>query len=1305
MASAKQPDAQCHHSGKYEISTDGGPVPDLPYPSRLGFLHTTECGTEIRYIDLNKKLCRSCCDSLVIDGKYLVWSVLAGTSAANVAATVAALPPGDGHFPPILQAGSELKNTSHNAVLSIPDIPGAKEAWQWLEKQAKPFYIDQLHMVVSRGMSPLARRRAAKDSAVALRYGQVFNFDALQSYSTTSTIQVTLDTPDTHHMGDPASSVKKKSTSKKDPAKKKSDETSKKEEKEKEKDKKDKWEKNEKKVKKEKTEKKETKEKKEEREKQAAQGAQAAEIITSSATHSTKTRVSELSSVRQESITSDSKVCNEPSKTLSTSSLDVLGPTLGPPSTPNFATASLPSTPNLGGTPSASKIVSDRDAASVDVNATQVVTTTVKTLSRSWGWSEPFEFTTSHRRVPALSDYERVAESRAPSHSTANSLDNFLREHLQLDAPRKLLGPGEAESISHKAAAGASSSMLKDSTVLQHSESKVSRTKSHDKVSSAKKASKDSDAKSKSKKSTHDSLHSDASGIAKAAKLQKTKTENTEKSTGSKKTDHLDLTHSSKLARNTTSEQSKQQVRKDASSTSSHRADKKAVSSDLSTHRTKSETRTKEVHESSIKVKKTSDQPGSLTGVFKAGMNCLENKLHEATEKKHKKDKHQEEKPSKPDSKPHGPPHHETDDHPEHGDTEATAQSGAHPLQPGQKPPGQPEQESQEHSEGNGPNPSTHTGVNPPQSNDPGLPDSDSPSNVPAQAAHPDQTGPPIQTTTSAQTEPPAPTATNDFTQPGQSAGTDGMAGPGFSAQSNLSQQASAQGGSDLDPSTQLPSQAGGGPVPYQPVNLFGNAAASSTAVAGEAPVQDGTGQQYAVPSDQGATTSPTPPTGLGIVGPDNQPMKLPDSSGANQLAIDSPAEARPLPTQSDARLKSEGPFGGDGSGGSTSARPTQGNMQSSDLTSSVPRPENSDTMGTSGISIPQAPAAQVLPGAVDATTGLKPSDSTANNQSQARKEPSHYSPFKSTGTGPGTDVGHYDNTMAQDPKGAGGKKPGGHIVHDKPGNGSATTQPKRKLEHTPRRPHAVNGGKSRPSGGVAAGVVAGVAMGAAAVAIAGQADVDERSDSDSDNDTTHAGGYNDDDETSSERNDDAEAASDGNDSSPDEPEDSSDDEANNDDGEGQDESESDGDEDQGFGTYDPGSDDDSGPEHDDASDVDESDNQDEGEDASMGINSSEGEDSDEASDDEEEEAENTESESETSDNGSDNSDNDSPAQDSSESEDNSDGENDESSSGGEDNDSGQEDDEEATEQDYSSNEGGSDNDDDEASDDFSDED
>ncbi|KAG8166214.1 hypothetical protein KVR01_004766 [Diaporthe batatas] len=1274
MSSSKVLNPQCHHSEQYEISTDGEPVPELPYPSRLGFLQTTESGTTIRFIDLNKNLCRNCCDSLIPDGKYLVWSVLAGASAANVVATLAALVPGDGHFPPILKAGSELKDTLKNVSLSIPDLPEAEEAWKWLETQDKPFYIDQLHMVVGRNMTPLARKRAAKDSAVALRYGEVFNPDLVRSLSTTSHfrvdqhVQLDQGTQDTSDFAPP---VKEKTVSKKSSTNKKSDGKKSKEEKpskknsvkksdEKQSDGKPSKNKSEDTVSDEKSSIK--KSKKNKNDKKDKEGAQPTEVISSP-----EKQVSESSTVLRKP-KDRLEASGEPCKTISTDTLNEVASISGTISTPNLTPEPKKLKSNPGGATNASTSAVDTKGASLDIDATPGMTTTVKTFSRSWAWSEPFEFATGTRKVPALSDYERVAESRAPPQHTANSLYNFFRQDLELDAPRKLLGPGD---FTHTASRDISSSLMKPPTASQLSESKASGSKGHGNESSAKKTNKDSDAKSKPKKSTVDSSHSGSSESAKPAKSQEMgQWKSPERSTTSKKMGQLGLGYASNSSQDRKSEQSKAKIHNDTSSTSSHQANSKSVA------------RTQEIHEKSIKVKSSSDGPGIFSDLSKAGANYFAHKLNEATEKTHKKDKDEKDKLSKPDHKPQG----------------------------------QSEPEFHEPSQGNGPRPSEETGANQTQPSPAEQPGTNQPSDAPTQDDLPDeagpttqadpisqagvstQTGPPIGTGPSVETQPPVTIGHSDSTQSGQIAGTGGPVETVLAAEGNMSLQASAQGSSDLCPPSQLPSQAGGAFTSNQPTSVSATPVNNTMMVAAESPAPARTGERIVMPSYQAAAGFPTPPNGLGTGSPMSQSVKYPHNRGDGHHAIDNLIEGEPLLNQPATHASLERPFSGDGIGVSgnsiTSTKPIQEPIKTGNTPSDMSSPEVTGAPASSGLGMPQSSMDQAHPGRTTFAPGLKPLHPSASNLPNEENELSGRQPEKNLEMSPGAGSGaeDHDHTAGQEPKRS-HTKLGGQTGHEKPGRKPKIHPSKIKPEHHPKRPNAGSSHK-RPSGvGVAAGVLAGVALGATVAAVAANtgSDDDSSSDSDSDKESTHSEWSGDDDGSVSEANDENDSLE-GESMAEEDQSDDSGDETPGDDEEDTSAGESDGGEDQDLAASDSDSEGNSSPEQADDSGSEGLNSDDDDEDVSVGNNSSEGE--------------NSESESEASGNESEASSNEDTDQDSSGLEDNSDEDPEESSSDAGDDESGEEDGGD-TEQEASSNEENSDLDDDEVSDsqEFSDDD
>ncbi|RYP44907.1 hypothetical protein DL768_008683 [Monosporascus sp. mg162] len=183
----------CPHFPKYHV----GSSPDLgQYPSRLAFFHATGKDTGISFLDTNK-LCSKCLNLAVPDG-FNYWSTSVTVrdlraSDSPASQTTPSLPPrwldmatSSDSYPRLFQAGTEgfPQNTldarhiaSHcvapPATVHIPQLPGAKEAWLWLQDQRKPFYIDQLHL--NKGWSPFGEMMAYNDSAIAEKTGVAFN--------------------------------------------------------------------------------------------------------------------------------------------------------------------------------------------------------------------------------------------------------------------------------------------------------------------------------------------------------------------------------------------------------------------------------------------------------------------------------------------------------------------------------------------------------------------------------------------------------------------------------------------------------------------------------------------------------------------------------------------------------------------------------------------------------------------------------------------------------------------------------------------------------------------------------------------------------------------------------------------------------------------------------------------------------------------------------------------------------------------------------------------------------------------------
>jgi hypothetical protein len=193
----------CPHFPKYRVEDEKS-----PFPSRLGFFHRTD--SNFSYLD-TRKLCKNCCEDVVPDG-YNVWSIFMKKSTAaepedkpgqtqsgSLGRRWLDISPSSGFYPQAFQAGTEVftggierkrsrfaKDTAiviakiiaaDPVAMPIPLVEEAKEAWQWLESQGKPFYIDQLHL--TKNWSPLAEKNATTDAAISAESGTAFSAAAL----------------------------------------------------------------------------------------------------------------------------------------------------------------------------------------------------------------------------------------------------------------------------------------------------------------------------------------------------------------------------------------------------------------------------------------------------------------------------------------------------------------------------------------------------------------------------------------------------------------------------------------------------------------------------------------------------------------------------------------------------------------------------------------------------------------------------------------------------------------------------------------------------------------------------------------------------------------------------------------------------------------------------------------------------------------------------------------------------------------------------------------------------------------------
>lgn len=741
----------CQHSEKYEISTNGEPVSQFPYPSRLGFLNSAASGVSIRYVDLNKKLCRACCDEIVPGGKYYAWSILAGTVAGDVSAVLAKLTPSDVFYPPILQAGSESEAVVH----PIPDVPGAKDVWQWLEAQGKPFYFDQLHLPVGRGITPLARKRVAKDSAVALRYGQVVTLDLIQQSSEIKPEKVVASKGKSEPRMNTKTASEKRSSKKTSAKARRKDST--------------------------------------------GAGASKIDLLPKEtldksgaksvieqlepATHDPKTvkPLSGKSSTKKSTARDPKPEAIPASKDKSTEEK------LDSSSSASLTVAAVTESQKLTSTPSISMTTS----------------AATKAFTRSWGWSEPFEFTTIRRKMPALSDYERVAEARVPKIPETKSLAHFVQKRLELEPAPKLRGPGDIDEATEAALGKLLSAQTKDSLSSSPKKSKTRSSITNDEELSAKKCSKALEASSSKSKSLGNDTK--LSSSSKDTKLVKTHEK------------------SGKASKEISSQHGKHQQSQTSSSRVTPLADGKVKAKQLSTHEIKSAksmSKTSEVHARSIKTKETSQGPGSVAGLLRAGLNYAEHKISDAANKPADGKKQKRRKSSGTKPRPHiKPDHHD----PDQDGPESSAHTGGKPTKPDQT----------EQSESG--QPSTQT--DPPNDGQPAC-----------QIDAPAQSGPIAVTDTSGQAEP--------------------------SEQNPISVQCNTPDLANEPPQSVPPLSSGAGNFP----SGYSNASAHSTGLpsmfAGEPSVQGGTAQQNDANGDQLIGSKPNWAEGYSSMDSVSQPFQ-----------------------------------------------------------------------------------------------------------------------------------------------------------------------------------------------------------------------------------------------------------------------------------------------------------------------------------------------------------------------------------------------------------------------------------------------
>ncbi|VUC37403.1 unnamed protein product [Clonostachys rosea] len=176
----------CNHFPKYRSSLEGN---DQRYPAVLGFFHQSQSRQSKGCVSILEtcKLCVSCLFQATPDG-YVFWSGIAKACSPDASSRKKenwlASPASSGNYPPFFQAGVEgfsglfpgaISSTPglQPSIVAIPKVPGAKQAWGWIDAQRKPFYIDQLHLA-KRPWSHHAEKAAELDVAIVQKFGIPF---------------------------------------------------------------------------------------------------------------------------------------------------------------------------------------------------------------------------------------------------------------------------------------------------------------------------------------------------------------------------------------------------------------------------------------------------------------------------------------------------------------------------------------------------------------------------------------------------------------------------------------------------------------------------------------------------------------------------------------------------------------------------------------------------------------------------------------------------------------------------------------------------------------------------------------------------------------------------------------------------------------------------------------------------------------------------------------------------------------------------------------------------------------------------
>lgn len=166
---------------------------ELGFPSCLGFFREND-KDKIIYVELSK-LCEKCCSEVVPNSRdYNVW--ISDRPPQDMSGKLSGVPlkeysiwdvpePSKGLYREFIQAGTPLRKRecigttlrestprglfNLPTIIKMPHDAAEEEAWSWLKKSGKPFYIEHLHLVKRR--TPWVEKVAMEDFWIARKYG------------------------------------------------------------------------------------------------------------------------------------------------------------------------------------------------------------------------------------------------------------------------------------------------------------------------------------------------------------------------------------------------------------------------------------------------------------------------------------------------------------------------------------------------------------------------------------------------------------------------------------------------------------------------------------------------------------------------------------------------------------------------------------------------------------------------------------------------------------------------------------------------------------------------------------------------------------------------------------------------------------------------------------------------------------------------------------------------------------------------------------------------------------------------------